>query len=148
MLRSKISSEKEQISVLQVYFWSSGRQHWKISWLVFSASQVNWINLRIEPGFLNDLPWISAVAVFNSNNAWLLLFFFNSVSFLKMNFIGWFVPNAPFFYPLKASENLTVFECFQGVEKGCIRNRWVKKYGKVVRIGFSNYFHIYFDING
>ena len=35
-----------------------------------------------------------------------------------------FVPNAPFLYPLKTSENLTVF-CFQGVEKGCIRNEWV-----------------------
>ena len=31
-----------------------------------------------------------------------------------------FVPNAPFLYPLKASENLTVFRCFQGVEKGAL----------------------------
>ena len=31
-----------------------------------------------------------------------------------------FVPNAPFLYPLKTSENLTV-------EKGCIGNKWVKK---------------------
>ena len=31
-----------------------------------------------------------------------------------------FVPNAPFLYPLKTSENLTVFGCFQGVEKRCI----------------------------
>ena len=37
-----------------------------------------------------------------------------------------FVPNAPFLYPLKKSENLTVFWCFQGVEKECIRNKWVK----------------------
>ena len=37
-----------------------------------------------------------------------------------------FVPNASFFYPLKTSENLTVFWCFQGVEKGCIGNKWVK----------------------
>ena len=37
-----------------------------------------------------------------------------------------FVPNAPFLYPLKTSENLTVFLCFQGVEKGCIENEWVK----------------------
>ena len=35
-----------------------------------------------------------------------------------------FVPNAPFFYLLKISENLTVFWCFQGVEKGCIENEW------------------------
>ena len=37
-----------------------------------------------------------------------------------------FVPNAPFLYPLKTSENLTVFSCFQGIEKGCIGNDWVK----------------------
>ena len=37
-----------------------------------------------------------------------------------------FVPNAPFLYPLKTSENLTVFWCFQEVEKGCIGNEWVK----------------------
>ena len=33
--------------------------------------------------------------------------------------INLFVPNAPFLYPLKT--------CFQGVEKGCIRNKWVKQ---------------------
>ena len=38
-----------------------------------------------------------------------------------------FVPNAPFLYQLKASENLTVFWCFQGVEKGYIGNEWVKE---------------------
>ena len=37
-----------------------------------------------------------------------------------------FVPNAPFLYPLKISENLTVFWYFQGVGKGCIGNEWVK----------------------
>ena len=36
------------------------------------------------------------------------------------------VPNAPFLYPLKTSENVTVFWCFQGVGKGCIGNKWVK----------------------
>ena len=36
-----------------------------------------------------------------------------------------FVPNAPFLYPLKASENRKVFRCFQGVEKGCTGNKWV-----------------------
>ena len=36
-----------------------------------------------------------------------------------------FVPNAPFLYLLKTSENLTAFLCFQGVEKGCIGNEWV-----------------------
>ena len=36
-----------------------------------------------------------------------------------------FVTNAPFLYPLKISENHKVFSCFQGVEKGCIRNKWL-----------------------
>ena len=37
-----------------------------------------------------------------------------------------FVPNSPFSYPLKASENLQDFRCFQEVEKGSIGNEWVK----------------------
>ena len=36
-----------------------------------------------------------------------------------------FFPNAPFSNPLKTSETLTVFWCFQGVEKGCIGKKWV-----------------------
>ena len=39
-----------------------------------------------------------------------------------------FVPNAPFFYPLKTSQNRKVFWCFQGVEKECIGNKWVKSF--------------------
>ena len=35
------------------------------------------------------------------------------------------VPNAPFLYPLKTSENLTVFWRFQRVEKGWIGKEWV-----------------------
>ena len=38
-----------------------------------------------------------------------------------------FVPNAHFFCPLKTSENLKVFWCFQAVEKGRIGNEWVKE---------------------
>ena len=41
--------------------------------------------------------------------------------------INSFVPNPPFLYPLKTSENRKVFWCFQGVEKGCIENKWVKR---------------------
>ena len=37
-----------------------------------------------------------------------------------------FVPNAPFLYLLKTSENHKVF-CFQGVDKGCIGNEWVTR---------------------
>ena len=36
-----------------------------------------------------------------------------------------FVRNALFLYPLKTLENLTVFWCFQGVEKECIGNELV-----------------------
>ena len=38
------------------------------------------------------------------------------------------VPNAPFLYPLKTSENLKVFWYFQAVWKGCIGNEWVTWY--------------------
>ena len=37
-----------------------------------------------------------------------------------------FVSNAPFLYPLKTSENLTIFQFFQGIEKRCIENEWIK----------------------
>ena len=50
----------------------------------------------------------------------MVLYFINSL-------FSPFVPNAPFLYPLKTSENLAVFWCFQGVEKGCIVNEWVKR---------------------
>ena len=52
------------------------------------------------------------------------MFFIETVfcSYLQINPL---VPKAPFPYPLKTSENFTVFLCFQGVEKGCIGNEWV-----------------------
>ena len=34
--------------------------------------------------------------------------------------------NPTFLYSLKTSENLAVFWCFQGVEKGQIGNEWFK----------------------
>ena len=37
-----------------------------------------------------------------------------------------FVSNTPFPQPLKTSENRAVFQCFQGVKKGCIATEWVK----------------------
>ena len=36
-----------------------------------------------------------------------------------------FVPNAPFLYSLKTSESRKISWCFQGLEKRCIRNKWV-----------------------
>ena len=41
--------------------------------------------------------------------------------------INSFFPYAPFLYPLKTSENLMVFWCFQGIEKWCIEYEWVKR---------------------
>ena len=41
-------------------------------------------------------------------------------------FINSFVLNTPILYPMKTSENLAVFWCFQEVEKGSIGNKWAK----------------------
>ena len=52
-----------------------------------------------------------------------------SVSGQTASLLDWFnpfVPKVTFLDPLKTLENLTVFWCFQGVEKGCIGNKWVK----------------------
>ena len=38
-----------------------------------------------------------------------------------------FVSKVPFLYLLKTSENITVFSFFQGIEKGCVWNKWVKR---------------------
>ena len=54
-----------------------------------------------------------------------------------------FVPNAPFLYPSKTSENLTVFWCFQGVEKGCIGNEWVNVTFTIIISFYYLLCHIY-----
>ena len=36
-----------------------------------------------------------------------------------------FVPNAPFLYPMKTSENGKVFRCLQGLEKGQTGKKWI-----------------------
>ena len=43
----------------------------------------------------------------------------------RRNVFDPFVPKGPFLYPLKISEDLMVFWCFQGVEKRCTGNKWV-----------------------
>ena len=69
---------------------------------------------------LHAYLWLS-VQIFNPS-------FINfSMSYLLVNP---FVLNAPFLYPPK-TENLTVFWCFQGVEKGCTGNKWVNNAFKV-----------------
>ena len=75
---------------------------------------------------------------------------------IKIEIINPFVPNAPSLYPLKTSENLTIFWCFQEVEKGCIGNKWVngktcifKRCGKyliVMKIlSYENFFWLNLD---
>ena len=55
-------------------------------------------------------------------------FLFRVLKKLKRSAFNPFLPNEPFLYPLKTSENLIlmVFWYFQGAEKECIRNKWVK----------------------
>ena len=48
-----------------------------------------------------------------------------------------FVPNALLLCPLKTSVNHNVFCWFQGVEKGCIGNKWIKYFQRV-----EVYFHV------
>ena len=50
-----------------------------------------------------------------------------------------FVPNASFLYPLKTSENLTVFRCFHVLEKGCIGNEWVSESNQLRRTFFKHF---------
>ena len=57
-----------------------------------------------------------------------VLFFIFRISFVlysDLHFFNLFVPNAPFLYHLKTSENRKVFWCFQGVPTGGIGNEWV-----------------------
>ena len=51
--------------------------------------------------------------------------YYLDITFIIITIINPFVPNAPFLYPLKTSENPKVFGCFLGVEKGCIGSKWV-----------------------
>ena len=46
----------------------------------------------------------------------------------KQKCVNPFVPNAPFLYPLKISENRKDFLVFSGGKKGYIANKWVKPY--------------------
>ena len=47
-----------------------------------------------------------------------------------------FVPNAPFLYPLKSSENLTIFWCVQGYRKGALGTNRLTDFWPI--------FHFYF----
>ena len=49
--------------------------------------------------------------------------FYGSGGQCDCSYFNPFIANAPFLYSLKTSENLTIFRCFQGVEKECIGNK-------------------------
>ena len=62
-------------------------------------------------------------------------------------FFNPFVPNAPFHFPLKASEDRKVFWYFQGVKKGCIWNEWVKSvHNPIFSVMRKSYFYKYRSI--
>ena len=60
-----------------------------------------------------------------SNCVWFPLILWALWLICSSTLFNLFVPNAPFLYPLKTSENRTVCWCFQGVKKGCIGDEWV-----------------------
>ena len=63
------------------------------------------------------VPWIRAYFATVQQSSGMCLLYVD---------LNLFMPNAPFLYPLKTSEKITVFRCFQGVEEGCIGKKWVK----------------------
>ena len=85
------------------------------------------------------LHWYGRLLACNSVFIWIIFTFrVRSLILILENFnvnidknFNSFVPNAPFLYPLVTSKNLVksknrkAFWCFQGVEKGCIGNKWV-----------------------
>ena len=101
-------------------------------------------------------PWIFFVSIISTFFArWLCKFlriflFSYFARNVHLSHFNPFFPNAPFLYPLKISDYLTVFWCFQEIQKGCIGNECVKynfwwtrvsknlgKPGKLEKVGFS-----------
>ena len=74
--------------------------------------------------------WFLCITIYCAVNLWFLCTTETKVSLIwdpkygksVASEIDSFVPNSPFIYPLKTSQNLTIFWCFQEVEKGWIGN--------------------------
>ena len=92
--------------VLMNYFIDSQFDYCPLKWMLHGRQVNNKTNHLHE-------RWLSIV--YKDNNG----------SFKDL--LNPFFPNTPFLYPLKISENLTVIWCFQGIEKRCIGDKWVKK---------------------
>ena len=71
---------------------------------------------------------------FLSNDSFIKLISCQGKHYSKFICLNQFIPNAPFLYPLKTSENLTVF-CFHGAEKGCIGNKRVNLCTRLISRG-------------
>ena len=91
--------------------------------IVFRIRQILLLNQKCLREETTELRNVEFIVILNYE-------FFQLSYWLIFNLIknNPFVPNAPFLYPLNASENLTVFRCFQGLEKGCIGNEWVNQF--------------------
>ena len=92
-------------------------------WCKFQVNTINTTVMKYQPRAKMappELCWTKIAQTFNRVTLMSLL----SQSFVKLC-LNPFVPNALFLHPLKTSKNLTVFWYFQGVEKGCMGNKWV-----------------------
>ena len=75
---------------------------------------------------INKLQYVNKIAYVKKRHKSAQIF---TIRFKNKNnqrfFINPFVPHATFLYPLKASEKLTIFWFFPGVEKRCVWKEWV-----------------------
>ena len=87
----------------------------------FMVSQDNWMPW----GLFTSVNWLIC---YNHWHILTHLFPNHPFSTFSVDIHNSFSNNVPLLFPLKTSENRTVFWCFQRVEKGCIGNKWVKAY--------------------
>ena len=95
---------------ISVLFYTPNTKQYKSWWMLTRHSKFQWLRNYIF--FKKEI---------NFN-----IFIYNTSLFLLEELIQEqlrFGVNAPFLYPLKTSENLSVFWYFQGVEKGCAGNK-------------------------
>ena len=83
----------------------------------FLIEHFRWLLLSIAKNFLESCQ-TSMMGFLAKIVSRIREFFFTSNAALNP-----YVPNAPFLYPLKTSENITV-SCFQEVGNGYIGNKW------------------------
>lgn len=103
------------MKLISVRVWSfeTGLTNIAASSLVFQMSRLNFARNRSFTTCKSKLKEVGKSCIIFQN--------------LKNNFTP-FHPKEPFLSPLKTSVNLMVCWCSLGVEKECIRNKWVKKW--------------------